>query len=78
MIMNSAKCYICKKAYEEGEVKVKDHNPITAKYRESVAFHNFHNYDSRLIFQEVGKRNFKSNGLSKETADKFMVFTLYY
>ena len=29
---NSAKCRICKKAYEEGEEKVKNHNLITGKY----------------------------------------------
>ena len=32
---NSTKCWICKKAYEEDEVKVKDHNHITGKFRES-------------------------------------------
>ena len=29
---NFIKCWICKKAYEGGEVKVKDHNHITVKY----------------------------------------------
>ena len=29
---NSTKCWICKKAYEEGKVKVKDHDHITGKY----------------------------------------------
>ena len=33
---NSTKCWICKKAFEEGEVKVKDHNHITGKYRGST------------------------------------------
>ena len=33
---NSNKCWICKRAYEEGEVKVKDHNQSTAKYRGST------------------------------------------
>ena len=60
---NSTKCWICRKAYEEGEVKVKDHNHITGKYWGSahqecnlnlslnVVFHNLQNYDSHLIFQ---------------------------
>ena len=30
------KCWIFKKEYEEGEVKVKDHNYITGKYGGSV------------------------------------------
>ena len=30
------KCWIFKKEYEEGEVKVKDHNSITGKYGGSV------------------------------------------
>ena len=29
---NFIKCWICKKAYEGGEGKVKDHNHITVKY----------------------------------------------
>ena len=29
---NSTKCSICKKIYEEGEVKVQDHNHFTGKY----------------------------------------------
>ena len=33
---NSTKSWICKKVYEEGEVKVKDHNHITGKYRRSA------------------------------------------
>ena len=30
---NYIKCWICKKAYEKGEVKVKDHHHVTAKYQ---------------------------------------------
>ena len=30
---NSITCWICKKRYEEGEVKVKDLHHVTAKYR---------------------------------------------
>ena len=33
---NPFKCWICKKIYEEVEVKVKDHNHVTGKYRGSV------------------------------------------
>ena len=67
--------WICKKAYEEGEMKVKDRDHIAGKYRRSahqgcylnlslskkssVVFHNFSNFDSHLILQDVGKYNFK-------------------
>ena len=32
----STKCCVCKKSYEEGEVKVKNHDDITGKHQESV------------------------------------------
>ena len=33
---NSNKCWICEKAYVQGDVKVKDHCHITVKYRDSA------------------------------------------
>ena len=51
---NSTKCWICKKAYEEDEVKVKDHNHITGKFREckrqecKLNFIVSKNYDSKF------------------------------
>ena len=33
---NSNKCWICKKAYVEGDVKVRDNCHITVKYRDSA------------------------------------------
>lgn len=72
---NSAKCWICKKRYEEGEMKVKNHDQVTGKYRQSEnqernlnlslgkkmprVFHNVQDYDWLLLFQEIGKYNFK-------------------
>ena len=38
-------------------------------------FHNFRNYDLRLIFQEIGKYDFKINVISK-TMEKYMNFTI--
>ena len=32
----SKKCWICKKAYKDSEVKVKDHDHIAGKYRGSA------------------------------------------
>ena len=33
---NSNKCWICEKAYVQGDVKVEDHCHITVKYRDSA------------------------------------------
>ena len=33
---NSITCWICKKAYEEGEMKIKDHDHITGIYQGSA------------------------------------------
>ena len=68
---NFTKCWICKKVYEEGEIKVKDDDHVTGKYRESVhqessvnlmlsnkasvVFHNLQNHDSHPIFQKKYK-----------------------
>ena len=35
-LKNSAKCWIFKKSYEEGELKVKDYDHISGKYRGPV------------------------------------------
>ena len=72
---------IFKKTYEEREIKVKGHDHITRKYWESThqeciqnlilskeivaVLHNFQNFDSHLIFQKIGKNNFKINVIPK-------------
>ena len=72
---NSTKCCICDNDYIDNDVKVRDHCPITEKYRGSayrdcninlklnhkipVVFHNLRKYDSDLIMQELGKFNLK-------------------
>ena len=81
---NPIKCWVCKKAYKEGEVKVKDHHHITGKYQEYlnislsknilVVFHKLKNYNSHLIFQNVGKHRFKINVLP-QIIEKYMSFT---
>ena len=59
--INSSKCCICKKAYEEVKVKVKEHDGITRNYQKFlneecslnlslskkvlVVFYNLKNYD---------------------------------
>ena len=63
---NSIKCWIFKKEYKEGEVRLRDHNPITGKYGGSAhqdcnlnlslmkqiytLFHILEKYDLQLIF----------------------------
>ena len=73
------------------KVKDHDHNHITKKYRGSahkecnpnlslskkipVAFYNLQNYDSNLVFQEIGKNNFKVIDKPK-TIEKYKSFTI--
>ena len=38
-------------------------------------FHNFQNYDSRLIFQEIGECNFEINFIPK-TIERHISFTI--
>ena len=68
---NSTTCWICEKSFKNFDVKVKDHVHINGKYGNAahldcklnltltkklcIVFHNIQNYDSNLIFQEVGK-----------------------
>ena len=63
-------CHICKKPYDAGDVRVRDHCHVTGKYRGSahekcnlnfyltdkipVVFHNLKGYDSHFIMQEIG------------------------
>ena len=86
---NSIKCWICKKAYEEGGVKIKDNDHITGKYWESahqecnlnlslskniMVVFLLQNCDSHLIFQKFGKDNLKIN--IPKTIEKYMSFTI--
>jgi len=69
---NSAKCcYICKGEFTKENIKVRDHNHITDKFRGAacdkcnkqlklshiipVIFHNLKGYDMHLLLQEVGR-----------------------
>ena len=64
-------CYLCRKAFREQEVKVRDHDHVTGKFRGAahqacnlmlrrqykipVFFHNFRGYDGHLIVAALGK-----------------------
>ena len=89
---NSTKYWICCNDYIDNDVKERDHCHITGKYRGPehrdcnnylkliqkipVVFHNLQNYDSHLIMQELGKFNFKINGIPNGV-EKFMCFTIH-
>ena len=71
---SSTKCWICDNDYVDGNVKVRDHSPITEKCRDSAhgdcnikvklnhkiptVFRSLKNYDSYLIMQELAKFDF--------------------
>ena len=81
------KCWICDNDY----VKVRDHCPITGKYRGSahrncninvklnhklpVVFHNLKNYDSHLIMQDLSKFNLEINVIPNRL-EKYMSFSI--
>ena len=82
---NSTKYWICKKGYEEGEVKVNDHDHITGKHCGSkhqecnlnlslIIFQNLQNYDLHHVFQKVGKYNFKINVIPKKIEKYISVY----
>jgi len=64
-------CHICKKPFEAGELKVRDHCNLTSKFRGaahnrcnvnykdpkffSVIFHNLSGYDSHLFIKQLRK-----------------------
>ena len=86
---DSTKCWICDDAYiDDGDVKVRDHCPITRKRRGSVykdcninvkLNHNISvvfndlKHDSHLIIQKPGKFNFKINVIANGL-EKYMSF----
>ena len=83
-------CWICGKLIDFHQ-KVRDHCPITGKYRGSahwscinnlkftkkvpVIFHNLRGYDSHLIFKKLSKFNRKIN-IIPNSSEKYMSFTL--
>ena len=71
-------------------MKVKYHNHVTEQYqgfahlrifdlnvskKVPVVFHDLENYNSHLIFQEIGKHHFKINVIEK-TIEKYMSFAI--
>ena len=68
-------CWICDKLFDVGDEKVRDHCPVTEKFRGAahfscnancklskkvpVIFHNLRSYDSHLIIREISKTDVK-------------------
>lgn len=87
----ATKCYICEEEYNSEDIKVRDHDHITGKYRGSahqvcnlkyrlsfklpVIFHNLRGYDSHFIMQEIGKFNLNVNVIP-DNMEKYLSFML--
>ena len=81
----------CNKLFLAGDNKVRDHDHVTGKYRDSahwncninlkltnkisVIFHNLKGYDSHLIMQEIGKLDVKINFIPNGL-EKYRDFTI--
>ena len=71
--LNSTICHLCKKQFEDEDIKVRNHDHYNSKYLGSAHqhcnlsyrrsktfpcfFHNFSGYDSHLIIQEISNLN---------------------
>ena len=90
-IKSSNKCWVCSKLFVEGDIKVRDHDHMAAKYRGSahwdcdinlklnkeisVIFHNLRGYDSHFIMQEINMFDVKISALPNGS-EKHMDFTI--
>ena len=88
---SSNRCWICEKLIEGDEEKVRDHCPITGKFRGAahcscniniqltkkipVIFHNLRGYDSHLIFNELETFDVKIDFIPNGL-EKYMAFTI--
>ena len=88
---HAEQCCYCHKPFEEGEVKVRDHDHFTGKYRGAahngcnvkcrypsfipVVLHNLRGYDSHLILQNIDER-IKEIVCIPNNEEKYMSFTL--
>ena len=97
--LNAEVCSICKKPFlnksdnsEFVEIKVKDHDHITGKYRGAshnscninysmpkkipVLFHNLKGYDSHIIIDALSIHEFSKCEIIPQTFEKYISFTL--
>ena len=75
IVQQSNSCWICQKLIDNDDAKVRDHFPVTGKFRNAahldcnmnfqltkkvpVIFHNLRGYDSHLTFTEIDKFDVK-------------------
>ena len=87
LFQQSNSCWICKKLIDNDEEKVRDHCPVTGKFRGAahgncninlqltknvpVIFHNLRGYNSHLIFRELDKFDVKISVIPNEL-EKYM------
>ena len=85
------KCWICHKLFVAGDNKVRDHDRVTGKYRDSahcsyninlkltkkvpVLFHDLKTYGSHLVMQEIVKFDVKVSAIPNGL-EKSMAFTI--
>ena len=86
---SSSSCWIWKKLMDHDDEKVRDHCPVTGRFRRAVhwicnknlqltkkvlvIFHNLRGYDSHLIFNELSKSDVKID-IIPNGLEKYMVF----
>ena len=89
LFQKSNSCWISKKLIDNDEEKVRDHCPVTGKFRGAahricnvnfqltknipVIFHNLRGYDSHLIFNELNKFDVKIKVIPNGL-EKYMAF----
>ncbi|XP_053214141.1 uncharacterized protein LOC128397439 [Panonychus citri] len=85
-------CHICNKEIIKGEVKVRDHDHFTGKYRGAahspcnlkmatpnyipVVFHNLKNFDSHIILKAIEKEMFTKVKIIPQNMEKYISFKL--
>lgn len=88
--MNSSACYICKRKYNDNDVKVRDHCHLTGNYRGSahsicnlnyklpsyipIIFHNMSGYDCHLFIKQLCTYGEKVDVVA-QTKENYISFT---
>lgn len=87
---SKTECYICHLPFTVGNIKVRDHDHLTGKFRGAacngcnlnfklpkfipIVFHNLSNYDAHFIIPELGKDNGAIDVLAT-SSEKFISFS---